>query len=199
MGYLLPAEYAAYGLTTETADAWVNAASAMMEAFCRRPSLLATSFVERLRVGRSSLAVRLSYGPLISVDGVRARFGRDVGESAWSLGVGVAAAFCNPGTWTAIDVSTLDVDAVIGEVRLPWNVLGVPYHEVEVTYTAGTVVATDALKVACAQIVKNAQATPGLNVKSSRVDTLQMEYFSDSLLDSQVQALLRPFVAERLG
>ena len=39
MGYLLPAEYAAYGLTAETADAWVNAASAMMEAFCRRPSL----------------------------------------------------------------------------------------------------------------------------------------------------------------
>ncbi len=196
MGYLLPAEYAAYGLTTETADAWVNAASAMMEAFCRRPSLIATSYVERLRVGRSSLAVRLSYGPLISVDSVRARFGRD--EGAWSLGA-AAAAFCRPGTWTAIDVSTLDVDGAMGEVRLPWNVLGVPYHEVEVTYTAGVVVATDGLKVACAQIVKNAQATPGLNVKSSRVDTLQMEYFSDSLLDKQVQALLRPYVAERLG
>ena len=198
MGYLLPAEYAAYGLTTETADAWVNAASAMMEAFCRRPSLIATSYVERLRVGRASLAVRLSYGPLVSVDGVRARFGRDASAGAWSLGA-AAAAFCSPGTWTAIDVSTLDVDGAMGEVRLPWNVLGVPYHEVEVTYTAGVAVATDALKVACAQIVKNAQATPGLNVKSSRVDTLQMEYFSDSLLDKQVQALLRPFVAERLG
>lgn len=198
MGYLLPAEYAAYGLTTETADAWVNAASAMMEAFCRRPSLIATSYVERLRVGRSSLAVRLSYGPLVSVDGVRARFGLDVSAGAWPLGA-AAAVFCRPGTWTAIDVSTLDVDGAMGEVRLPWNVLGVPYHEVEVTYTAGVVVATDGLKVACAQIVKNAQATPGLNVKSSRVDTLQMEYFSDSLLDKQVQALLRPYVAERLG
>jgi hypothetical protein len=199
MGYLLPAEYAAYGLTTETADAWVNAASAMMEAFCRRPSLIAASYVERLRLGRASLAVRLSYGPLVSVDGLRARFGQYVGESAWSFGASVAAAFCSPGTWTAIDVSTLDVDVSIGEIRLPWNVLGVPYREVEVTYTAGVAAATDALKVACAQIVKNAQATPGLNVKSSRVDTLQMEYFSDALLDSQVQSLLRPYVAERLG
>jgi hypothetical protein len=199
MGYLLPAEYAAYGLTAETADAWVNAASAMMEAYCRRPSLLAASYVERLRVGRASLAVRLSYGPLVSVDGVRARFARHGGESAWSLGADVAAAFCAPGTWTTIDVSTLDVDTVLGEVRLPWNVLGVPYGEVEVTYTAGLAEATVAVKVACAQIVKNAQSTPGLNVSSSRVDTLQMEYFSDSLIDSQVQALLRPYVAERLS
>jgi len=197
MGYLLPAEYAAYGLTAETADAWVNAASAMMEAYCRRPSLLAASYVERLRVGRSSLAVRLSYGPLVSVDGVRARFTRHTGDG--EFGGDVAAAFCSPGTWTTINVTTLDVDAVLGEVRLPWNVLGVPYGEVEVTYTAGLAGATAAVKVACAQIVKNAQATPGLNVRSNRVDTLQMEYFSDSLLDSQVQALLRPYVAERLG
>lgn len=208
MGYLLPAEYAAYGLAAETADAWVNAAAAMMEAYCRRPSLLAVSYVERLRVGRASLAVRLSYGPVVSIDSARARFkptaGGGAGCLAWSpgelgLGAGVAALFCVPGTWTAIDVTTLDVDAVLGEVRLPWNVLGVPYGEVEVTYTAGLLQATAGLKVACAQIVKNAQATPGLNVRSSRVDTLQMEYFSDSLMDSQVKALLRPYVAERMG
>jgi hypothetical protein len=199
MGYLLPAEYAAYGLNAETADAWVNAASAMMEAYCRRPSLLSASYVERLRVGRASFAVRLSYAPLVSIDSVRARFARQIGEGAWTAGADVMAAFCAPGTWTAIDVSMLDVDAVLGEVRLPWNVLGVPYGEVEVTYTAGLAEATATVKVACAQIVKNAQTTPGLNVRSSRVDTLQMEYFSDSLLDSQVKSLLQPYVAERLG
>jgi len=47
--------------------------------------------------------------------------------------------------------------------------------------------------------VKNAQATPAMNVKSSRMDTMQMQYFSGSLIDAQVQALLRPYVAERLG
>ncbi len=57
----------------------------------------------------------------------------------------------------------------------------------------------DTVKVACAQIVKNAQATPAMNVRSSRMDTLQMQYFSGSLIDPQVQTLLRPYVAERLG
>jgi hypothetical protein len=68
-----------------------------------------------------------------------------------------------------------------------------------VTYTAGLTVVPNAIKVACAQVVRNAQSTPGLNVKSSKMDTLQTQYFSDSLIDSQVQALLRPYVAERLG
>jgi hypothetical protein len=93
----------------------------------------------------------------------------------------------------------LHVSLPTGEVAFGWNVMGLRYDEAEVTYTAGLTTIPDQLKVACAQVVKNAQATPGLNVKSSRMDTLQTEYFSDSLIDSQVQALLRPYVAERLG
>jgi hypothetical protein len=55
------------------------------------------------------------------------------------------------------------------------------------------------VQVACAQVVKNAQTTPGLNVKSSKIDTMQMEYFSSSLIDPQVAALLQPYVATMLG
>lgn len=190
MGYLLPAEYEAYGLPTDTADAWINAASAMMEAYCRRPSLLSESYTERLSVGRRTYTVRLSYGPLQQVTAARARFGRSDDE--------LAAVFCAPGEWTTLDVASLEIDTTLGEVRLPLNLLGAMYSEVEITYTAG-VTADNKLKVACAQIVKNAQSTPGLNVKSSRVDTLQMEYFSDALLDTQVRALLQPYVAERLS
>lgn len=202
MGYLLPAEYAAYGLTAETAEAWVVAASAMIDSYCRRPSLLASSYTERMRVGRSQM-VRLSYGPLLSITAARARFGC-TSRDTWArrdevLPFEVQAMFCAPGEWTTLDVTSLDVDAPRGEVRLPCNLLGARYGEVEVTYSAGVATAPDAVKVACAQIVKNAQAAPGLNVKSSRVDTMQMEYFSDSLLDAQVKALLRPYVAERLG
>jgi hypothetical protein len=47
--------------------------------------------------------------------------------------------------------------------------------------------------------VKNAQSTPSLNVRSSRIDTLQLQYFGTSLVDLTVQSLLRPFVAARLG
>ena len=40
MGYLLPSEYVAYGLTADTQDSWVTSASAMMEAYCKRPTLM---------------------------------------------------------------------------------------------------------------------------------------------------------------
>ena len=48
----------------------------------------------------------------------------------------------------------------------------------------------DAVKFACAQIVRNAQATPALNVRSESIDRLRLDYFSDTLLDSSVQSLL---------
>src|SRR5436305_772422 len=70
---------------------------------------------------------------------------------------------------------------------------------IEVTYRAGLATVPAAVKVACAQVVRNAQATPALNVKSSRLDTMQMQYFSSSLLDEQVKLLLRPYVAQKVG
>ena len=72
------------------------------------------------------------------------------------------------------------------------NLLGLNYNEVEITYTAGLAVVPPAIKVACAQIVHNAQATPALNVKGSKMDTLQMQYFSESLIDANVQCCSRP-------
>jgi hypothetical protein len=207
MGYLLPAEYAAYGLTTETADAWVTTASAMMEAHCRRPTLLAASYTERMRIPLRAQTVRLSYGPLVSVDAVKAQYARPERERAmWGeleLVSGFSAAFALPGQWVSVDPATLEVSLPTSEFRFGCNglntAMGMRYSEAEVTYTAGLTVLPNAVKVACAQIVRNAQTTPGLNVKSSKMDTLQTQYFSDSLIDSQVQALLRPYVAERLG
>jgi hypothetical protein len=202
MAYLLPAEYAEFGLSAETADAWVNAASAMIEAHCRRPSLLSTSYTERVRVPYESQTTRLSYGPLLSVDAVKARYARPRGFADGfvnSLEECVATAFALPGAWVDVDPSVLDVNASTGELGFGWNALGMRFGEAEITYTAGFVTVPAAVKVACAQIVKNAQATPGLNVKSSRMDTLQTEYFSDQLLDTQVREILRPYVAERLG
>jgi hypothetical protein len=203
MGYLQPAEYAAFGLAQETADAWVTAASAMIEAHCRRPSLLVQSYTERMRVPLEAQTVRLSYTPLVNVTGVRARYTRHhAGEGvAFEQGwlVNAATAFGLPGQWVDVDPTTLDISIPTAEFRFAWNVMGLRYAEAEVTYNAGLATIPDAVKVACAQIVKNAQATPGLNVKSTKMDTLATQYFSDSLLDSQVRALLRPYVAERLG
>lgn len=207
MGYLLPAEYAQYGLTAETTDDWVTMASVMVEAYCRRPSLMVTQYVERMRLTADAQAIRLSYRPLAAAAGaasalvaVRVRYGRPRrGELADPFREQIAWAFSVPGSWNDLAVSDVDVNLGTGELTFPENFLGLYYNEVEVTYTSGLVVVPDAVKIACAQMVKNAQATPAMNVKSSRMDTVQMQYFSGSLIDPQVQMLLRPYMAERLG
>jgi hypothetical protein len=108
-------------------------------------------------------------------------------------------AFSLPGQWTAIDPNLVDYDPNTGELTLPWNVLGLPYNEVAVTYTAGLATIGDDVKSACAQIVRNAQSTPALNASKTKIDTMQMQYFSSSLVDETVQAWLRPYIANRLG
>ena len=207
MGYLQPADYASYGLAPDTTDDWVTMASAMMEAYCRRPSLNPTQYTERMRVVSGSQTVRLSYlplvtvapavSPLVSLQGRLARPRR--GEIPYLELGEIANVFSLPGTWTTIDPTTVDYDGTTGEITLPYNLLGLAYGEIEAMYTAGLAVIPAAVQVACAQIVKNAQTTPGLNVQRSRIDTLQMEYFSGSLIDPQVQMLLAPFVSTRLG
>lgn len=207
MAYLLPAEYVAYGLEAETADHWVTMASSLIDTHCRRPSLLVTQYVERIRLTAGAQTVRLSYRPLAVAQGatsalvsVRARYGKPRrGEMPDPFREQIAWAFSVPGSWSTLDVSNIDVNMTTAELTFPQNYLGLSYNEAEVTYTSGLATIPDAVKIACAQIVKNAQATPAMNVKSSRVDTVHMQYFSGVLIDAQVQALLRPWVAERLG
>jgi len=206
MGYLVPTEYVQYGLTTETTDDWVTMASALIDAHCRRPSLLVTEYVERVRVTGGAQAVRLSYLPLAGPDAnstfvsLKARYGRPRrGELADVFREQVAWAFTVPGSWTELDVMNVSVNLATGEVTLPDNFLGLNYNEIEATYRAGVTAVPAAVKVACAQVVRNAQATPALNVKASRMDTMQMQYFSSALLDEQVKTLLRPYVAQKVG
>lgn len=207
MAYLLPSEYVQYGLTAETTDDWVTMASSLIESYCRRPSLLVTQYVERMRLTAGSQTVRLSYRPLAAAAGatsplvgVRVRYGLPRrGEMIDPYREQIAWAYSLPGSWTALDPNAVDVNTATAELTFARSFLGLDYNEVEVTYTSGVVTVPDAVKVAVVQIVKNAQATPAMNVKSSRADTLQVQYFSGSLIDPQVQTLLAPYVAERLG
>ncbi len=207
MAYLQATEYESYGLAADTTDDWIAVVSGMIDAHCRRSSLMATQYLERLRVVEGSQTVRLSYLPLVwSAPAtlpfvlVRGRYARPRRGDLGPIGLtAVAYAFALPGAWVELDPTSIDFVADTGELTLPYNLLGLPYSELEVTYTAGCTVVPEPVKIACAQLVKNAQSTPGLNVKSSRMDTMQMQYFSSSLMDEQVQALLRPYVATRLG
>ncbi len=209
MNYLQPTEYELNGLETTTALAWVTAASAIMDAHCRRATLAIAQYAERLRMGNGQRPVRLTYLPLNPVApatspivSARARYATprrgelDYEEMVWDA----ALAFGIPGSWVDLNVADLDVFPDTGEVTLPVNVLGWTFTEIEIVYTAGLDPFPDAVKVACAQLVKNAQATPALNVKRNVLpDRMQLMYFSDSLLDETVQSLLAPYVAQKVG
>jgi hypothetical protein len=207
MAYLQPADYPNYGLPVSTTADWITAATALINSYCRRPDLNVIQYTERLRLTNSAQTVLLSYlplaplgtdsSPLVSLSGRYARPRR--GESANSPLFEIAWAFSLPGQWTGIDANAVDFDPNTGELTLPWNVLGLPYNEVAVTYTAGLTTIGDDVKSACAQIVRNAQSTPALNASQTRIDTMWMKYFSSSLVDETVQAWLNPYVAKRLG
>jgi len=208
MNYLDPSEYQTYGLDPTTDAAWVTAASAIVDAHCRRATLAVAQYTERLRTTDEPRPVRLTYLPLAVVApatspivSARARYATprrgewSYDEMAWDA----MLVFGIPGAWADLNVADLDFFADTGEVTLPMNVFAWTFNELEIVYTAGLDPIPDVVKVACAQIVKNAQATPGLNVKKGVLDRMQLWYFSDSLVDETVQALLAPYVAQKVG
>jgi hypothetical protein len=207
MAYLQPSDYPNFGLPAGTSADWITAATALINSYCRRPDINVIQYTERLRVTAGAQTVFLSYlplaplapatSPLVSMEGRYARPRR--GELPNLPMLEIALAFSLPGQWTAIDVTTVDYDPCTGELTLPYNILGLPYNEVMVTYTAGLATIGNDVMSACAQIVRNAQSTPALNASKTKIDTMQMQYFSSSLIDETVQAWLNPYVASRLG
>jgi hypothetical protein len=207
MAYLEPADYANHGLPAGTTGDWITAATALINSHCRRPDLNLVEYIERMRLTTGAQTVLLSYlplaplapatSPIVSING---RYGRPRrGEILNEPMSEIVSVFALPGQWTAIDPTLVDFDSATGELTLPWNVLGLPYNEVQVTYTAGLATIGDDVKSACAQIVRNAQATPALNASMSKIDTMQVKYFSSSLIDETLQKWLKPYVANRLG
>jgi len=212
--YLSTDELLPHGLDPATPDSWVAAASTLIDSHCNRSSLGIANYTERLRLTPGRHTLRLTYLPLtIPVPQqntppattpfitVRARFAdpRRGDEAILDpLTTDVMRAFGMPGTWSTLDPAQLDFDPRTGEVTLPANVLGIAYNEVELAYTAGFAVIPDAVKFACAQLVRNMQATPALNVKTGRLDQLRLDYFTDSLFDSSIRTLLAPYVSKRM-
>jgi hypothetical protein len=206
MNYLDTTEYLTYGLEAATDPAWVTAASAIIDAHCRRATLGVNQYEERLKMPPELNTVRLSYLPLVTVApattpivSLEGRYGIPR-RGEWpfpELSLEFALVFALPGSWTTIDPTTIDIWAESGELTFPVNALGLFFNEVDVVYNAGYSTIPAPVKVACAQIVKNAQATPALSVKANKVDRMRMEYFSGKLVDETVEKLLEPYVARK--
>ena len=208
MNYLSPSEYQLYGIDVTTEPALVGSASSLIDAHCRRSTLGVAQYEERVRMMPDRNIVRLTYLPLASIApatlpivSARGRF-TIPRRGEWpfdDLRLDVALMFGLPGTWTNIDPASIDLDPLTGELSLPLNIVGLWFSEVDLVYTAGFSVIPDPVKYACAQIVRNAQATPAVNVKTGRVDRMRMDYFAPDLLDATVRSLLAPFVAQKGG
>jgi len=208
MIYLSPSEYELYGLEATTPAAFVAAASTLIDAHCRRATLAVAQYEERLRLAADRNTVRLTYIPLAAVSPaitpiVSARGRYTIPRRGdWpfdDLRLDAALMFGLPGIWTGIDAAAIDFYPDTGELTLPLNIVGLWFSEGDIVYTAGWATIPDPAKFACAQIVRNAQATPALNVRVGRVDCMRMDYFSDSLIDQNVQAMLAPYVAQRVS
>ena len=214
MVYLNATEFESYGVDLATPPALVGAVSALIDAHCRRPTLAAAQYTERLRLLPMSSTVRLSYLPLAAIApatsplvAIRGRYAQPrrgddtplAGDPRQQLMVELAGVFGLPGQWTTLSTAALDFDAATGELSFTGGPLWMPFNELEITYTAGLVAISDAVKHACATLIRNAQATPALNVRLARLDQMQLEYFSDSLIDDGVRHLLAPYVAQKVG
>ena len=203
MQYLDPSEYVSFGLSAETSDALVTAASAMIDSVCKRLTLAVTQYVECISVRRHG-TLQLSFGPLAAlapatsaIVDIRVRMRKPSADLFSPLAYELAV-FSTAGTWTDLDPSQVFVSPD-GLLHFQPSLLTGAVAEAAVTYTAGYADVPVPVKIACAQIVRNAQATPALNVRRQTVDSLQMEYFSGTLLDADVLRLLQPYVAERVG
>ena len=209
MNYLDPSEYESYGLEPSTAEALVAAASTLINTYCRRATFAVSQYTERIRVVPDRNTLRLTYLPLAIAQGnnspltsARGRYGmprRGDDTSMWDTMYQIAMVFALPGTWVDLDVSAFDYFADTGEVSWLANPLGFCFNEMELTYTAGFAEIPDPIKFACVQLVRNAQANPALNVKAGTLNSMRLEYFSDSLLDTTVQTMLAPFAAQKVG
>lgn len=168
MKYLQPSEYEAFGLEATTEAAWITGASAIIDSHCRRVTLAIAQYTERVRT-EGQRPVQLTYLPLAAlapatspiVSG-RARYATprrgELPEEEFAFDVALVLGI--PGQWVDLNTADLDCFSETGEVVLPVNALQWAFNEVEIVYTAGWSVFPDGVKVACAQIAKNSQATP---------------------------------------
>ena len=107
--------------------------------------------------------------------------------------------FGGPPTWVELDAAAVDYHSDTGEIWLPSTIFGFPFTEIELTYTAGYAQVPPAVKLACAQIIRNLESHPAPQVRTAQLDRLQLEYFEGSLVDDDARRLLAPFIALRLN
>ena len=128
MNYLATTDYLTYGLEATTDPSWVTAASAIIDAHCRRVTLGVNQYEERLKMPPELNTVRVSYLPLVTVAPAPTPIVTLQGRYAiprrgeWpfpEMSLEFALVFSLPGMWTAVDQRRLISGTTAGSLRSP--------------------------------------------------------------------------------
>jgi hypothetical protein len=155
-------------------------ASAIIDGRCRR-EIGVKSYTERIPL--TNQRGHLSYYPVKEISEVN-------GRSAY--GITGDNFFGIPGFVTA-DLTTLDVDKEIGTVMCGGSPFGMPYAELEVTYTSGWDPIPDKVKVACGLIIAQLSANSNTNVKLKKDVDSTIEYFGNNMITPEIADLLSEY------
>lgn len=155
-------------------------ASAIIDGRCRR-EIGVKSYTERIPL--TNQRGHLSYYPvkeIIEVNG-RAAYGI-TGDNFFGI----------PGFVTA-DLTTLDVDKEIGTVMCGGSPFGMPYAELEVTYTSGWDSIPNKVKIACGLIIAQLSSNSNTNVKLKKDVDSTIEYFGNNMITPEIADLLSEY------
>ncbi|OPA77463.1 hypothetical protein BVG16_13490 [Paenibacillus selenitireducens] len=157
-------------------------ASAIIDGVCKR-SIAITSYTERVPLTDNQRG-HLSYYPVNDVTAVRGRPTHGI------TGIDIFG----PPTFQDVSTDILDVDKPIGTLWCGYSLFGVPYSELEVTYTSGWEDIPEKVKVACGLIINQLASNPNPNVKAKKDFDLSIEYFSRNMVTPEISELLSEYV-----
>jgi hypothetical protein len=164
-------------------------ASAIIDGYCKR-TIDVTSYTERVpltdyREVNNYQRGHLSYYPVINVTEIK-------GRPLYNI---ISGNIFGPPKFEPItDLSILDIDTNLGSFICGFNMFGVPYTELEVTYTSGWATIPEAVKVACGLIASQLVNNANPNVKSKKDYDFAIEYFGNSMITPEVSDLLSPYI-----
>jgi hypothetical protein len=164
-------------------------ASSIIDGYCKR-SLDVIPYTERVPLTdnqnmNSYQRGHLSYYPVIDVTLIKGR----------PLYNALTGNIFGPPSFEQItDLSILDIDKNIGNFICGFNMFGVPYSELEVTYTSGWATIPEAVKAACGMVITQLANNANPNVKAKKDFDFSIEYFGNSMISPEVANLLSPYI-----
>ncbi len=155
-------------------------ASAIIDGYCKR-EIGVKSYTERVPL--TNQRGHLSYYPVKEVTDIKGRATHGItGDN-----------FFGPPGFTAVDLSSLDVEKEIGTLTCSNSMFGAPYAEMEITYTSGWDTIPDKVKVACGILIGLLSANPNSNVKSKKDFDMSIEYFGNDMITPEIAVLLSEY------